>query len=43
MTLPQVWSNFDGWTPPMINGDRSDYHRAEVPKDNGVIQEIIKI
>ena len=39
---PRLGVIFDGWTPPMINGDRSDYHRAEARKDNGVIQEIIK-
>ena len=30
---------FDGWTPPLTS---SDYHRAEIRKDNKVIQEIIK-
>ena len=36
---PKLGVVFDGWTPPLTS---SDYHRAEIRKDNKVIQEIIK-
>lgn len=39
---PNLGVVFDGWTPPLVSGDRSDYHRKESRKDNDVIQEIIK-
>ena len=39
---PKLGVVFDGWTPPLVSGDRSDYHRKESRKDNDVIQEIIK-
>ena len=38
---PNLGVVFDGWTPPLVSGDRSDYHRKESRKDNDVIQEII--
>lgn len=36
---PKLGVVFDGWTPPLTS---SDYHLAEIRKDNEVIQEIIK-
>ena len=39
---PNLGVIFDGWTPPLVNGNRSDYHQKESRKDNDIIQEIIK-